>query len=52
MFQLYVLAPLAVNVAVWPAQIVGEFTVIVGNGVTEIVAIAVFVQPNTEPTTV
>ena len=51
-FQVYVLAPFAINVVVEPAHIVEEFTVIVGKGVTETFAIAVFVQPNVVPVTV
>jgi hypothetical protein len=35
--QAYVVAPPAVNVAVPPGQIVGEFTVVTGNGFTVIV---------------
>ena len=46
------LAPLAVNVAVKPAQIVEEFTETDGKGVTEIIATAVFVQPLVVPVTV
>ena len=52
MFQVYVLAPFAINVAVEPAHIVEEFTITVGKGVTETFAIAVFVQPNVVPVTV
>jgi hypothetical protein len=47
-----VLAPLAVNVAVKPAQIVEEFTETDGKGVTETIATAVFVQPFVVPVTV
>lgn len=50
--QTYVLAPLAVIVAVWPIQIVEEVTVTAGNGVTDTFAIAVLVQPNAAPITV
>ena len=50
--QKYELAPLAINVAVWPAQMVDEFTVTVGKGVTETFAIAVLIQPNAVPITV
>jgi hypothetical protein len=39
--QLYVVAPLAVKVAVVPAQIVAELTVTVGNGLTVTVAVDV-----------
>ena len=38
--QLYVLAPPPVKVAVWPAQIDGEFTVTVGFDFTRIVLVA------------
>ena len=48
----YVLAPLAINVAVVPEQIVDEFTVTVGKGVTETFAIPVLVQPDAVPVTV
>ncbi len=44
--------PVAVNVAVAPAQIVGEFTAIVGNGFTVTVATAVPLQPAVVPVTV
>jgi hypothetical protein len=47
-----VLAPLAVNVAVKPAQIVEEFTETDGKGVTETFETAVFVQPLIVPVTV
>jgi hypothetical protein len=50
--QTYVAAPLAVKFAVVPSHIVGEFTVIAGNGFTVTVAIAVFVQPEVVPVTV
>ena len=46
------MAPLAVNVAVWPGQIVGELTVIFKFGATVTVAIAVPVQPPEIPVTV
>ena len=48
----YVVAPAAVNVAVCPAQIVGELTIIIGRGVTVTMAIAVFEQPDVVPITV
>jgi hypothetical protein len=51
-FQEYVVAPLAVNEAVWPAHMVAEFTVTFGNGLTDTFAIAVFVQPKAVPVTV
>jgi hypothetical protein len=50
-FHKYVAAPLLVNVAVCPKQIVKELTVTVGNGITDIVATAVFVQPDEVPVT-
>ena len=50
--HVYVVAPVAVKVAVWPEQIVGEFTVTFGNGVTVTVAIAVPVQLPDVPVTV
>ena len=50
--QVYVVPPLAVNVAVWPEQIVGEFTVIFNPDDTDTVATAVFVQPLAVPVTV
>jgi hypothetical protein len=40
-----VLAPVAVKVAVFPEQIVGEFTLTVGLGVTVTEATAVLEQP-------
>ena len=43
--QLYVFAPLAVNVVLAPLQILGELTVTVGNGKTVTTAVAVFKQP-------
>ncbi len=43
--QLYVFAPVAVNVAVPPGQIVAEFTVMVGVGLTVTEATAVPEQP-------
>ena len=48
----YVVAPAAVNVAVAPAQIVSEFTVVTGSGFTVTVAMAEEVQPNDVPVTV
>jgi hypothetical protein len=45
--QEYVVPPPAVRVAEVPAHIVGELTVIVGNGITVTVATAVAVQPFT-----
>ena len=50
--QLYVVAPFGIKVAVCPSQMVGEFTVTTGNGLTVTVAIAVAVQPNVVPVTV
>ena len=50
--QVYVVAPFGIKVAVWPSQMVGEFTVTTGNGLTVTVAIAVAVQPNVVPVTV
>jgi hypothetical protein len=50
--QVYVDAPVAVKFAVCPAQIVGEFTVTTGTGLTEIVAMAVLLQPAVVPVTV
>ena len=51
--HVYVVAPVAVKVAVWPEQIVGEFTVTVGRPVTVTVATAVLLQPSVEvPVTV
>ena len=50
--QVYVLAPLAIKVAVPLVQMVELFTVIVGLGITVTVDTAVLVQPFTEPVTV
>ena len=50
--QVYVVAPLAVSVAVFPVQIPGEFTVTFGVGVTVTVATAVLLQPLAVPVTV
>jgi hypothetical protein len=50
--QLYVVAPLAVKLAVVPLQMVGEFTVTVGRGFTVTVDTAVPVQPCVLPVTV
>ena len=41
----YVVAPAPVNVAVAPAQMVGEFTIVTGIGLTVTVATAVPVHP-------
>jgi hypothetical protein len=43
--QLYVFAPLAVSVVLAPLQMLGEFTLMVGNGKTVTIAVAVFKQP-------
>ena len=51
-FQLYVVAPDAVNEVDCPLQMVEEFTVIVGKGFTLTVAIAVLVHPAVVPVTV
>ena len=48
-FQLYVVAPLAVKVAELPAQIVALFTVTVGIGVTVMVAVFVEEHPPVVP---
>jgi hypothetical protein len=50
--QLYVVPPEPVSVAEAPAQMVGELTVTVGNGVTVTFDTAVFVQPALVPVTV
>ena len=52
-FQMYVLAPWAIKIAVSPAQIVGVFTVMVGKAFTIIVTVCVAVQvPVLAPVTV
>ena len=48
----YVVAPAPVNVAAAPAQIVSEFTVVIGKEFTVTVATADEVQPNEFPVTV
>ena len=48
----YEVAPAAVKVAAAPAQIVGELTVVIGNGLTVTVATAVEEQPKEVPVTV
>jgi hypothetical protein len=50
--QEYVVAPAAVNVAVDPEQMEGEFTVMLGNGFTVTVATAVLEHPFVVPVTV
>ena len=50
--QVYVVAPFGVKVAVCPSQMVGELTVITGNGFTVTVNTAVAVQPSVVPVTV
>ena len=50
--QTYVVPPDAVNVAEPPAQMVGEFTLITGLGVTVTVEVVVPEQPAVVPTTV
>ena len=50
--QLYVVAPFGIRVAVWPSQMVGEFTVTIGNGFTVMVDTAVAEQPSVVPVTV
>lgn len=51
-FQEYVEAPVAVNVADWPEHIAAEFTLTGGLAVTLTVATAVFEQPAEVPVTV
>lgn len=46
--QVYVLAPVAVSVAVLPGHMVAEFTVTVGVGLTVRVDVAVVVHPAAE----
>ena len=48
----YEVAPAAVNVEDWPAQMVAEARVTTGNGVTETVATALEVHPLEVPVTV
>jgi hypothetical protein len=50
--QVYVEAPEAVSPAVAPAQIVGEFTLTTGRGVTVSVEMAVLLHPEALPVTV
>ena len=50
--QVYVVAPVAVKVAVSPTQIVGELTVTTGRRFTVTVATAVPIQPSVIPVTV
>ena len=50
--QVEVVAPAAVSVAVCPAQMVGELTVVTGNGLAVTVATAVVEQPSEVPVTV
>ena len=47
-----VVAPLAVNVAVWPEQMVAELTETDGSGVTDTIETAVFEHPPCVPVTV
>jgi hypothetical protein len=51
-FQVYVLAPVALNVAVEPAQIVVELTAVVGKELTVTLTILVLLQPEVVPVTV
>ena len=51
-FQLYVVPPFAVKVALCPAQIVGLFTDITGKGVTVTVEVVEAEQPLAVPVTV
>jgi hypothetical protein len=48
----YVVAPAAVKAAVPPGQIVGELTVVIGNGLTVTVLTAEEVHPEVVPVTV
>ena len=50
--QVYELAPVAVNVADWPLQIVAEVDDGVGKGFTVIVPIPVLIHPKLFPVTV
>ena len=50
--QVYDVAPLTVNVATWPAQIVEGLVASVGFGVTLTVAVVVLVQAPFDPVTV
>ena len=50
--QVYAVAPVAIRVAVSPAQIVGELTVITNNGATVTDDIAVSEHPDVVPVTV
>ena len=52
LLQLYVVAPLAVKVAVWPMQMDEEETVTGGNGVTLTAPVASDEQPVVVPVTV
>jgi hypothetical protein len=52
LFHVYVVAPVVVNVAVWPIQMVGLFTVNDKFALMVILAVAVFTQPNKSPVTV
>ena len=51
-FQLYVVAPLAFNIAEFPEQIVALLTAITGVAFTVTVPTFAFVQPLDEPVTV
>ena len=50
--QVYVVAPAAIKLAVNVGQTLGELTVVIGNGLTVTVLIAVEVQPPVVPVTV